>query len=318
MHVVVTGGAGFIGSHVADALVARGDHVVVVDNLSTGRLEHLSGFLDHPRGRLERLDLFAEPERLVDACAGVDAVIHLAANADVRFGWDHPRRDLEQNVIATHHVLEAVRRNDVGRVLFSSTGSVYGEAPVIPTPEDAPFPVQTSLYGASKLAAEGFFAAYAEGCGVSTTVFRFVSVMGARYTHGHVIDFVRQLEADPGRLRILGDGNQRKSYLEVGDCVAAILDRLDARPGYEVVNLGTDEYCTVRDSASWICARLGLEPEWEFTGGQRGWVGDNPFIFLDTTRMRSLGWQPRYTIRQAVERTVDYLVGASASSAPGG
>lgn len=308
MRVVVTGAAGFIGSNLVDSLVRAGHEVVGIDNLSTGEPAFLAEAETSPRFTLYRLDLFLDPEPLRELVAGADAVIHLAANADVRFGWSAPGRDLDQNVMATHHVLEAARAGGVPRVLFSSTGSVYGEAEVIPTPEDCPFPVQTSLYGASKLAAEGLLAAYAEGAGISATVFRFVSIMGPRYTHGHVVDFLKQLRKDPAHLIVLGDGSQRKSYLHVEDCVRAILARLAEEPRFEVFNLGVDDYCTVRDSIGWICERAGLDPELSFTGGDRGWVGDNPFIYLDITRMRDTGWQPTYSIREAVESTVDYLL----------
>jgi UDP-glucose 4-epimerase len=226
----------------------------------------------------------------------------------VRFGWSAPRRDLEQNVMVTHGLLEAARQADVPRFMFSSTGSVYGEAPVIPTPEDCPFPRQTSLYGASKLAAEAYIEAYAEGTGLTTTVFRFVSNLGRRYTHGHVFDFVRSLRADPTRLVILGDGTQRKSYMDVSDCVAAMVGLLDRTGGHEVFNLGVDDYCDVATSAGWISARLGFRPRFEYTGGRRGWVGDNPFIYLDTTKIRATGWMPQIGIQAAVERTVDFLV----------
>ena len=225
MRVVVTGGAGFIGSNVVDDLLARGHRVVSLDNLTTGFARHLEAARQSDHFDAVECDLFTEPDRLADLFQGADVVVHLAANADVRFGWNAPRRDLEQNVIATHNVLEGVRRAEVPRLLFSSTGSVYGECPVVPTPEDAPFPVQTSLYGASKAAAEGYIAAYAEAGILGATVFRFVSVLGPRYSHGHVIDFVRQLVRDPTRLTILGDGTQRKSYMHVSDCVAAVLRR---------------------------------------------------------------------------------------------
>lgn len=307
MNVVVTGAAGFIGSNVVDALLAAGNAVQGIDNLSTGEREFLASAAADSNFELHEVDLVHEPEAVKRILADADAVIHLAANADVRFGWSNPGRDLEQNVVATHHVLEAARLGGVGRVLFSSTGSVYGEAAVIPTPEDCPFPVQTSLYGASKLAAEGLIAAYAEGAGLSCSVFRFVSIMGRRYTHGHVVDFLRQLRKDPTNLVVLGDGYQRKSYLHVDDCVRAVLSRLPESPRYEVFNLGVDGYCTVRDSCAWICERLGLEPKITYTGGDRGWIGDNPFIYLDTARMRATGWTTRHTIREAVEATVDYL-----------
>ena len=313
MRVVVTGGAGFIGSNLVDALLAAGHEVVVVDNFSTGNEANLIEARRNSRCSEAIVDLFAEPEHIAPVLEGADAVVHLAANADVRSGWDAPRRDLDQNVLATHNLLEAMRAVGVRRCLFSSTGSVYGEADVIPTPEDAPFPVQSSLYGASKLAAEGYLAAYAEGSALSVTVFRFVSIMGRRYSHGHVIDFVGQLLRDPHRLVVLGDGSQRKSYLDVSDCVAAILMRLDKHPKFEVLNLGVDDSCTVRESAQWICARMGVTPTLEFGTGDRGWIGDNPFIYLDCRRMFSHGWRPRYSIREAVERTVDDLLERSTS-----
>jgi UDP-glucose 4-epimerase len=308
MRVVVTGGAGFIGSTTVDVLVEGGHDVVVIDNFTTGFREHLSDAGTRPQVQIAECDLYEEPERLPGLVDGADAVVHLAANADVRFGWQAPRRDIEQNLLATHHVLEAMRATGVRRILFSSTGSVYGEATVVPTPEDAPFPVQTSLYGASKVAAEGLIGAYAEAGHVSASVFRFVSLLGPRYSHGHVIDFVRQLLEEPSVLAVLGDGSQRKSYLHVDDCVRAVTSRLDQEAGVETFNLGVDGFCTVRDSASWICARMGVEPELRYSGGDRGWIGDNPFIYLDTTRIRATGWEPQRSIRQSVEETVDYLL----------
>jgi UDP-glucose 4-epimerase len=308
LKIVVTGAAGFIGSNLVDALLNAGHEVRGIDNFVTGVRAFLTEAETSSRFELHQLDLIEDVAAVRAAISGSDVVVHLAANADVRFGWNHPARDLEQNVLATQHILEAVRTGGVPRLLFSSTGSVYGETEVIPTPENCPFPVQTSLYGASKLAAEGLVAAYAEGAGISATVFRFVSIMGPRYTHGHVVDFLRQLQKDPAHLVVLGDGSQRKSYLHVEDCVRAILARLGETPGFEVFNLGVDDYCTVRDSVGWICARAGVEPELSFTGGERGWVGDNPFIYLDITKICSTGWKPRYSIREAVEDTVDYLL----------
>jgi UDP-glucose 4-epimerase len=309
MKVVVTGGAGFVGANVVDALLERGDEVLVLDNLSTGFARHLDDARSRPGFGFEECDLFADAARLPGIVGGADAVVHLAANADVRFGWDAPRRDLDQNVVATHNVLEAMRVTGVRRLVFSSTGSVYGDAAVVPTPEDAPFPVQTSLYGASKAAAEGYIAAFAEAEHVSATVLRFVSLLGPRYSHGHVIDFVRQLVAHPDVLDVLGDGSQRKSYLHVADCVAALLSCIGREPAFEAFNLGVDGSCTVTESATWICERLGVDPELRYGGGDRGWIGDNPFIHLDTTRIRTTtGWRPRIGIREAVESTVDYLV----------
>jgi len=249
---------------------------------------------------------------LADAMRGCEMVFHLAANADVRFGTHHPRLDLEQNTIATFNVLEAMRATNIRRIAFSSTGSVYGKATVIPTPESAPFPIQTSLYGASKLAGEGLIAAYCEGFGFQAHIFRFVSLLGERYTHGHVFDFVGSLAKDPHRLVVLGDGHQRKSYLDVDDCVDAILLAIDrANEKVNIFNLGTDEYCMVNDSIRWICQTLGVTPSLEYTGGDRGWIGDNPFIYLDTSRIRSLDWKPRLSIEEGVKRTVRYLVSNS-------
>jgi UDP-glucose 4-epimerase len=239
---------------------------------------------------------------------GAQFVFHLAANADVRFGTEHPRKDLEQNTIATFNVLEAMRANGVKRIAFPSTGSIYGEPTIFPTPEDAPFPVQTSLYAASKLACEGLLQAYSEGFAFQSYIFRFVSVLGERYTHGHIYDFYRSLLASPDRLRVLGDGRQRKSYMDVQDCIDAMLTVIGtASDKVNIFNLGTDEYVDVNQSIGWITAHLGLNPQLSYTGGERGWVGDSPFIFLDTRRIRALGWKPRLTIRAAVLRTVDWL-----------
>ena len=307
MNVIVTGCAGFIGSTLVDRLLADGHRVVGVDNFSTGQRRFLQAALAHPAFRLIEGDLL-DLDGLKKAFAGGEVVYHLAANADVRFGTDHPGRDLEQNTIATFHVLEAMRANGIGRLAFSSTGSVYGEAQVIPTPEDAPFPIQTSLYGASKAAGEALIAAYCEGFGFRACIFRFVSILGERYTHGHVFDFYRKLRADPTRLEVLGNGRQRKSYLHVQDCVEAMLLAMARAPGkVNIYNLGVDGYCEVNDSIGWICEELKVSPELVYAGGERGWIGDNPFIFLDTSRIRALGWQPRLDIREGVLRTVRFL-----------
>jgi UDP-glucose 4-epimerase len=308
MQVFITGAAGFIGSNLADRLLARGDTVIGYDNFSTGTRRFIEQAVTHSRFRLVEGDLL-DTARLTEAMEGADFVFHLAANADVRFGLDHPKRDLEQNTVATFNVLEAMRANSIRSIAFSSTGSVYGEASVVPTPEDAPFPVQTSLYGASKLAGEGLIAAYAEGYDFRTYVFRFVSILGERYSHGHIFDFVSRLAKDPTTLHILGNGLQRKSYLYIGDCIDAMLMAIErATSKVNLFNLGTAEYCEVNDSAGWIAGRLGISPRFTYSGGDRGWVGDNPFIFLDTARVQSLGWKPRLSIRQAVEITVDWLL----------
>jgi UDP-glucose 4-epimerase len=303
----VTGAAGFIGSHLVDRLLRDGEEVVGYDNLSTGMSEFIASARHHPSFTFVEGDLL-DTRALTESMQGASRVAHLAANADVRFGLDHPHKDLEQNTIATFNVLEAMHTNNVKEIIFSSTGSIYGETKVIPTPEDAPFPVQTSLYGASKLAGEGMIAAYSEGYGIKARIFRFVSILGERYSHGHILDFMRQLANDPERLYILGDGKQRKSYLHVEDCVAGILlgsTATDER--IQIFNLGTDEVCQVLDSVGWITGRLKVSPRLSFSGGRQGWIGDIPLIHLETSRIRSLGWQPKRGIREAVELTVDWL-----------
>ena len=307
MRYLITGCAGFIGSTLTDRLLAAGHEVTGYDNFTTGREEFLAVARRSPHFRLIRGDVL-DGVALGAAMRGAECVFHLAANADVRFGTQHPRKDLEQNTIATHTVLEAMRQNGVGTIAFASTGSVYGESAVIPTPEDAPFPIQTSLYAASKLAGEGLIAAYCAGFGLRSYIFRFVSILGERYTHGHVVDFYRQLRADPHKLRVLGNGRQRKSYLYVQDCIDAMLTAM-AQPGDSVnlFNLGHDTWCEVNDSIGWICEALGVAPRVEYGGGDRGWVGDNPFIHLDTRRIRALGWKPTLSIRDSIVRTLESL-----------
>jgi UDP-glucose 4-epimerase len=307
MKAFITGGAGFIGSNLVDRLLTLGNEVTVYDNFSTGIPEYLENARKYSAFRLIRGDLL-DLEELSSAMADCDFVFHLAANADVRFGTEHPAKDLHQNTIATFNVLEAMRKNTINKIVFSSTGSVYGEALVIPTPEDAPFPVQTSLYGASKLAGEGLIAAYCEGFGFEGWIFRFVSILGERYPHGHVFDFYKQLRAHPDHLDVLGNGHQKKSYLYVQDCINAIFTAIEKSPEkVTIYNLGTDEYCEVNDSIKWICSHLDLKPEIHYTGGERGWIGDNPFIFLDCKKIRSLGWKPKYTIHEGIVRTLEFL-----------
>jgi len=307
MKVLVTGAAGFIGSNLTDRLLADGHFVRGFDNFSTGRLEFLEKAGGAGSFALCTADLLDLPQ-LKAAMADVDTVFHLAANADVRYGPEQPRKDLEQNTIGTANVLEAMRECGVQRIAFASTGSVYGEPRVFPTPEDAPFPLQTSLYAASKLAAEALIAAYCEAFGMQSWIFRFVSILGERYTHGHVFDFYKQLTQHPETLQVLGNGKQRKSYLYVQDCIDAILLALDrASAKVNIFNLGTDDYCMVDESIGWITGRLGLNPTRQYTGGERGWVGDSPFIFLECSRIRGLGWKPNLSIQLAVEKTVAYL-----------
>jgi UDP-glucose 4-epimerase len=299
---VVTGGAGFIGSHLVDALVEQGASVRIIDDFSTGFRQFVN-----PAAELCEASLldFAKVRAVF---AGAELVFHLAANADVRHGLSHPRLDVEQNLLATHNVLEAMREHGVKRVAFSSTGAVYGDAALLPTPEDAPFPIQTSLYGASKVAAEALLSAYAHGYGFRSSIFRFVSMLGPRYTHGHVFDFWRKLKRDPTRLEVLGDGRQQKSYLHVKDCVRALLLGVERqREPVSVLNIGHTGWLSVTESIAIICRHLAVSPTLSFTGGERGWVGDSPKILLDTQRLRSLGWAPSVALPDAIVETLQFL-----------
>jgi UDP-glucose 4-epimerase len=306
-HIFVTGGAGFIGSNVVDHSLHLGFRVTAYDNFSTGKESFVSEAKQHSDFRLIQGDLL-DQESLTKAMKGCDFVFHLAANADVRFGTEHPKKDLEQNTIATFNVLESMRSNGIRRIAFSSTGSVYGEACEFPTPENAAFPIQTSLYAASKLAGEGMIAAYCEGFDFQCYIFRFVSILGERYTHGHVFDFYKQLLDHPENLHVLGNGKQRKSYLHIQDCLEAMMLAIgESKDRVNIFNLGTDEYVEVLDSIECITSYLDLNPTLTFSGGDRGWIGDSPFIFLDCSKIRQLGWKPRLTILEGVIRTLQWL-----------
>jgi UDP-glucose 4-epimerase len=305
--VAVTGCAGFIGSNVVDDLLATGIEVIGIDNFNTGQRVFLKDAFLNKNFKFFEIDLF-QAASFGDILEGCDLVYHLAANADVRNGWMYPRKDLELNTIVTHNLLEGMRTSQVKKIIFSSTGSIYGEADIVPTPENSPFPIQTSLYGASKLACEGLIQAYAETYGIQAWIFRFVSILGPRYSHGHVFDFFKQLSSDSSRLRVLGNGKQKKSYLHVNDCITGM------KYGFEksnqlvnIFNLGVDGTCEVRDSIKWICEFLGVEPKIEFGSEMKGWIGDNPLIHLDTNKICKLGWTPSVTIENGIKDTIKYL-----------
>lgn len=312
--IFVTGAAGFIGSSLVDELLRLGYSVVGWDNFSTGQKPFIEAASKNEKFTLMQGDTL-DTEGMSQAMTGCDFVFHLAANADVRFGLEHPRVDLEQNTLATFNVLESMRKCGISRIAFSSTGSVYGESTVIPTPENAPFPIQTSLYASSKVAGECLIQSYCEGYKFEGYIFRFVSILGERYTHGHIFDFHKALMGDPKQLRILGDGTQRKSYLHVGDCVAAMLHVINlgtamkSKHQVEVYNLGCDHYVQVKDSVNIICKELGVNPKFNYTGGSQGWIGDNPFIFLDTTKILETGWRPKLNIEESILRTLHWLDG---------
>jgi len=305
--ILVTGCAGFIGSNLVDRLLSGNNKVIGIDNLSTGKINFLNNALKNKNFVFHQIDLL-ETSKIISFFEGVDLVFHLSANADVKDGPLYPDKDIKQNTLVTFNVLESMRKNNVKKIIFSSTGSVYGEAKVFPTPEDTAFPVQTSLYGASKLACEGLISAFSESFGINSVIFRFVSILGERYTHGHVFDFYKQLKNNPNALFVLGDGHQKKSYLNISDCIEAlaIFSNKDFI-GTNIFNLGQDEYCEVNDSIRWICEFLNVNPKLSYSGGRQGWIGDNPFILLDTKKIKKLGWEPKKTIKESIFNTVKYL-----------
>jgi len=304
----VTGGAGFIGSHVVDRLAAEGVPIVIYDDFRTGQQRFIQHHSSNAQVIVVREDVlnFA---RLKDAMKGCDTVFHFQANADVRGGVANTRIDVEQNTLATWNVLEAMRQNQVTRIVFASSGAVYGEPDVFPTPENYA-PIQTSLYGASKMACEGMIQAFSEYYDWQYFIFRFVSWIGERYTHGVIFDFMKKLALNPQVLFMLGDGSQRKSYLDVRDGVAGIFRALEhSREKGNILNLGHDEYKTVFEVGALVVDALGLSGvRYETAGGKRGWRGDSPFVMLDTSKMKRLGWRPQVTIDEGVRSTVSYLL----------
>ncbi len=306
---LVTGAAGFVGSNLVDFLLKKKIKVIGIDNLKTGKKKFLEGALNNKNFRLFKIDLINLKALSKIFNNKIDIVYHLAANADVRFGLKNPKNDINNNILCTFNVLEACRKNKINNIVFSSTGSIYGEAEEIPTKENTNFPIQTSVYGASKLAGEGLICAYSEGYNLKCWIFRFVSILGPRYTHGHVFDFYKKLKSNSKKLLVLGNGRQRKSYLHVQDCIRAIdIACKKTNKKINIFNLGTDDHCEVNDSVRWITNALRVSPKLEYSGGKRGWIGDNPYIYLDTKKIRSLGWKPNFSIKQSVEDTIKYFL----------
>jgi UDP-glucose 4-epimerase len=306
MRTIITGGAGFIGSNLARTL-AQTDEIRILDNFSTGDSRFLG--LDSGKFELNEIDISkVNIDVLEEIMDGFDRVFHIAANADVRGGWNNHRIDLDQNIIATSNVAEAARRSGVKEVIFASTGCVYGDSTIIPTSEKEPFPIQTSLYGASKVAAEGILSSYAAQGAFNVTVFRFVSVLGQNYHHGHVVDFVRKLRADPRELEVLGNGTQKKSYIHVEDCVRALIELRNLKSSFEVFNIGHEYFIPVQESAKLVVKSMDLSPKIVFGTEDRGWIGDNPFTFLDISKAKSFGWTPTISIEESVAQTVHYLL----------
>jgi UDP-glucose 4-epimerase len=309
MRMLVTGGAGCIGSDLAEALVSRGDQVVVLDNLSSGKREHLSSLENSPNFKFVEGDL-EDPGRVFEAVKGVDMVWHLAANPDVKFSEGDPTdKDLKQNTLCTYNVLEAMRRHGVRNLAFASTSAVYGICPVQPIPEDAPYPLPISLYGATKLGCEALISAFQNLFHLRCWIFRFANIVGAKVRKkGRTVigDFILRLRENPQKLKILGDGKQAKSYLLSAECVEAMLFAVDrAAAPLNVFNLGCSDSLSVTHIADLVVQAMGLHHvDYEFTGGEGGWPGDVPRFRLDVSAINALGWTARLNSLQAVESAI--------------
>ena len=316
MKTLVTGCAGFVGSTLTDVLLSLGHEVIGVDNFTTGLPDFIDTARKNPRFEFFDIDLLTgDLTGLAKACSSAKIIFHLAANADIRGGTQNTAVDINQNILVTHRLLDMAQKSkSVDRFLFASTAAALGEPAIFPTPEDIAIPKQTSLYGASKLAGEGMLSAYANAFGIEGYAFRFVSVLGARYSHGHVYDFVKKLRRDPHTLEVLGDGTATKSYLNVQDCVNAILTvGLDKRPAqsmdhkFDVYNVGINDTIAVAQSAKLIAQRMRLTPRFVFGQTKRGWVGDNHFVHLNTGKLEKLGWSANWGIQESISQTVDWL-----------
>ena len=306
--IIVTGGAGFIGSNLVKALLSDDLEVHVFDNLSSGRKSNIP--IDNPNLFFHNIDLKSDFNDWPVVPA--EKLFHLAANADVKGGLKNYNIDFEENICVTKSVCDYCSKSQIKHLTFASSATVYGEPRVFPTPEDC-FLKQTSLYGASKLSSESIIQAYAEYGIFSACIFRFVSWTGPGYSHGVIYDFVKKLLKNNKELLILGDGNQTKSYLDVKDGISGVLKLSKiVENNSQIYNLGHDETMNVVDLAKIICDQMNLKNvQFKFTGGKRGWIGDSPFVHLDTNLAKSFGWYPRITIEESIRRTVDYLLGSS-------
>ncbi|MDD1679842.1 MAG: NAD-dependent epimerase/dehydratase family protein [Methanomicrobiales archaeon] len=308
MFSVVTGGCGFIGSHLVDALVRRGDQVLIIDNLSTGVQDNLRSHLSSGAVELLATDLLENSWQ--KKIAGARRLYHIAADPDVRESAHRPDSPIANNLVATARVLEAMRTKGVPELVFTSTSTVYGDATVLPTPENYAPLEPISVYGATKLAAEALISAYCHSFGIRAWVYRFANIIGERSNHGVIWDFLQKLRAEPHHLEILGDGRQSKSYLEVHACVDAMLYAPDhaGRP-FNAINIGSEDWIDVRSIADIVVEEMGLSSvRYYFTGGERGWVGDVPRMLLSLEKMKNLGWEPPVTSRESVVRTVRALL----------
>lgn len=306
---LVTGGAGFIGSHLVDALVSQGKEVRVIDNFSSGREEFLAHHDGHGLVEVCRGDLL-DREAVNRAMEGIETVHHLAANPDIRLGIEVTDTDLKQGTMATYNVLEAMRISEVGRISFASSSAVYGEASIMPTPEEYGPVMPISLYGASKLASEALITAWGGTFGAKGFLHRFANIVGPRGTHGVIFDFIHKLKRDPSRLEVLGDGNQEKSYMSAHDCVQSMLHVIGLdNSGTVLHNLGTGDTCSVSRIAEIVIEESGLEGvSIDYTGGRRGWAGDVPKTYLDVSKLLDTGFEPTAMSEQAIRDTARVLI----------
>ena len=303
MRSIVTGGAGFIGSHLVDHLVSAGDDVIVIDSLVSGDINSIRDHLDSKKVTLVSADLLSDSWQ--HHLAGAGRVYHLAADPDVRESAVSPDKQLNNTIIATHRVLEAMRKYGVPEIVFTSTSTVYGEATVIPTPESYTPMEPVSVYGAAKLACEALISAYAHSFSMKAWIFRFANIIGARSGHGVITDFIRKLRENPNELEILGDGKQTKSYLEITECIRAILYAASHSTNtVNTFNVGSEDWISVTEIADILTSEMGLNPKYRYTGGSRGWVGDVPKMQLDVTKLKESGYIPQISSRESVRVAV--------------
>ncbi|HVP96637.1 NAD-dependent epimerase/dehydratase family protein [Methanoregula sp.] len=310
MFDVVTGGAGFIGSHLVDTLVAQGNEVLVIDSLCAGRRECIARHIDNGAARFVQADLLDDGwQEHID---GADRLFHLAADPDVRQSAINPDPTMQNNIMATYRVLEAMRRYEVTELVFTSTSTVYGDATVIPTPEDYAPLLPISVYGASKLACEALISSYCYSFGMKSWIYRFANIVGERSGHGVITDFIRKLKENPAELEILGDGQQAKSYLEVHECVAAMLFALRTRGTVNIFNIGSEDWIDVKSIAEIVAEEMHLpDVKFRFTGGERGWVGDVPRMQLSIERIKNRRWKPELGSRESVRLAARDLLKSS-------
>lgn len=303
--VLITGGAGFIGSNMVEKLIVDNE-VTVVDDLSNVDERYINGFMDRKGFSFMKLDISQEGS--LSEVGKHDLVVHLAANSDVRGGSENPKKDLKSNVIGTIEVLEYMRREDCKEIAFASSSTVYGETDVLPTPETFGPYMPISSYGASKMACEGFITAFSHYYDFRASIFRFANIVGKNSTHGVIYDFINKLRNNPKELEILGDGTQRKSYLHVSDCVNSIAYVHEKSPCTDIFNLGSDETTSVRKIGDRVIRKMGLEDvKIRFTGGVdgRGWKGDVKVAQLGIEKLKSTGWHNQYSSDEAVDKAID-------------